>query len=76
MQVTSPVFTRTQLANGLTVYIKEVHSAPIATAWLAYRIGSRNEATGMTGISHWCEHMMFKGTQRYPAAHLIKPLTV
>jgi zinc protease len=74
MQVTSPVFTRTQLANGLTVYIKEVHSAPIATAWLAYRIGSRNEATGMTGISHWCEHMMFKGTQRYPAGALDKAI--
>ena len=62
--------TRTQLENGLTVVLKEVHSAPIISWWLAYRVGSRNEPTGKTGISHWVEHMMFKGTERFPAGML------
>ena len=62
--------TRTQLDNGLTVILKEVHSAPIISWWLAYRVGSRNEPTGKTGISHWVEHMMFKGTERFPASML------
>lgn len=58
------------LDNGLTVYLKPVHNAPIISWWLAYRVGSRNEPTGKTGISHWVEHMMFKGTEKYPAGVL------
>ena len=58
------------LDNGLTVLLKEVHSAPVISWWLAYRVGSRNEPTGLTGISHWVEHMMFKGTERFPAGAL------
>lgn len=53
---------RTHLANGLTIITKEVHEIPIASFWVWYRVGSRNEVTGMTGISHWVEHMQFKGT--------------
>ena len=62
--------TRTQLDNGLTVILTEAHSAPIISWWVAYRVGSRNEPTGKTGISHWVEHMMFKGTKRFPAGVL------
>lgn len=62
--------SRHVLDNGLTVLLKEVHSAPVISWWLLYRIGSRNEPTGKTGISHWVEHMMFKGTPRYPAGML------
>ena len=62
--------TRTQLDNGMTVILKETYSAPVISWWLAYRVGSRNEPTGKTGISHWVEHMMFKGTPRFPAGHL------
>lgn len=62
--------TITTLDNGLTVILKEVHTAPIVSWWVAYRIGSRNEQTGRTGISHWVEHMMFKGTERYPKGTL------
>ena len=62
--------TRTKLDNGLTVVLKEVHSAPIISWWVAYRVGSRNEPTGKTGISHWVEHMLFKGTERFPAGVL------
>ncbi|MEO1289428.1 MAG: pitrilysin family protein, partial [Chloroflexota bacterium] len=60
----------TQLSNGLQVILREVHSAPVISFWLAYHIGSRNERTGQTGISHWVEHMMFKGTQKFPAGVL------
>ena len=62
--------TRTTLDNGLTVILKEVHTAPVISWWVAYRIGSRNEPTGKTGISHWVEHMMFKGTDKFPAGVL------
>jgi zinc protease len=54
------------LPNGLLVLTKEVHSAPVATCWVWYRVGSRNETTGLTGISHWVEHMLFKGTPNMP----------
>jgi len=62
--------TRRTLENGLTVMLKEVHAAPVISWWLAYKVGSRNEPTGKTGISHWVEHMMFKGTERFPAGML------
>ena len=54
------------LNNGLTVIIKETRHAPVATFWMWYRTGSRNEKTGITGASHWVEHMQFKGTPAYP----------
>ncbi len=62
--------THHTLPNGLTVLLREAHSAPVISWWLAYRVGSRNEPTGLTGISHWVEHMMFKGTERFPAGAL------
>jgi zinc protease len=54
------------LPNGLTVLTREVHTAPIATCWIWYRVGGRNERVGISGISHWCEHMLFKGTPTMP----------
>lgn len=56
---------RTTLENGLTVVLREVHSAPIVSLWVWYRVGSRNETAGATGVSHWVEHMQFKGTAKY-----------
>ncbi|HEX9246716.1 MAG TPA: pitrilysin family protein [bacterium] len=53
---------RSVLSNGLVVLLREVHAAPVATFWAWYRVGSRNEVPGITGISHWVEHMLFKGT--------------
>jgi zinc protease len=50
------------LDNGLTVFLREKHDAPVASFWVWYRVGSRNELPGLTGISHWVEHMQFKGT--------------
>jgi len=60
----SPV-RETKLDNGLTVLIQEVHTAPVASFMVWYRVGSRNETSGITGISHLLEHMMFKGTPTY-----------
>ena len=69
------VFTKTQLSNGLTVMLKEIHSAPIISHWVWYRVGSRNELPGITGVSHWVEHMQFKGTSQFPAAILDKAIS-
>lgn len=58
------------LKNNLKVIMREAHSAPVATCWLWYRVGSRNEISGHTGISHWVEHMLFKGTPSIPVGEL------
>ncbi|NLG96221.1 MAG: insulinase family protein [Chloroflexi bacterium] len=58
--------TRKQLSNDLIVHLKEIHSAPIISHWIWYRVGSRNESPGETGVSHWVEHMQFKGTPSFP----------
>lgn len=55
------------LSNGLRVFLKEIHTAPIISSWLWYRVGSRDEVPGCTGVSHWVEHMQFKGTPQFPA---------
>jgi zinc protease len=54
------------LDNGLRVLIQSVHTAPLATVWCWYRVGSRDEIAGLTGVSHWVEHMNFKGTTNIP----------
>jgi zinc protease len=56
---------RTVLPNGLVVLTKEVHTSPIVTSMIWYRVGSRNEEMGHTGKSHFLEHMLFKGTERF-----------
>src|SRR5512140_3172856 len=67
--------TKTKLANGLSVHLKEIHTAPIISHWTWYRVGSRNEPQGKTGISHWVEHMQFKGTPQFPAGVLDKAIS-
>ena len=62
--------TKHVLKNGMVVLLKEVHSAPLISWWVMYRVGSRNEPTGLTGASHWVEHMLFKGTDKFPAGYL------
>jgi zinc protease len=57
---------RATLDNGLTVLIREEHTAPLASAWCWYRVGSKDERPGLTGVSHWVEHMNFKGTTNIP----------
>lgn len=57
---------RSRLGNGLTVLVQEVHAAPLVSVWCWYGVGSRDEAAGLTGASHWVEHMNFKGTTHIP----------
>src|SRR5258705_4275477 len=54
------------LDNGLKVLIQEEHTAPLASVWCWYKVGSKDERPGLTGVSHWCEHMNFKGTANIP----------
>lgn len=58
--------TETHLANGLTILTKEDHAAPVAYFSVYYKVGSRYEISGQTGLSHILEHMMFKGTHDLP----------
>jgi zinc protease len=67
---------RTRLQNGLEVRLKEIHTAPVASCWIWYRVGSRNEPPGLTGISHWVEHMQFKGTPAFPAGELDRAMSL
>ena len=67
--------TQTTLSNGLKVFLKEIHTAPIISSWLWYRVGARDEVQGRTGVSHWVEHMQFKGTPQFPANILDKSIS-
>jgi len=66
--------TRTTLANGLQILLKEIHTAPLISHWGWYRVGSKDEPTGKTGASHWVEHMQFKGTPLFPTSVLDKAI--
>ncbi len=67
--MTTPIH-KTTLNNGLTIVLKEMHHAPVASFMVWYRVGSRHERPGNTGASHWVEHMMFKGTPTFPNGSL------
>jgi zinc protease len=54
------------LSNDMKVLLIEVPKAPVATVQVWYKVGSRNEVMGRAGLSHMLEHMMFKGTNRFP----------
>ncbi len=58
--------TKLALRNGLKVLLKEMHTSPIISQWIWYRVGSRDEVPGITGASHLVEHLMFKGTSQFP----------
>lgn len=57
--------SRHTLANGMTVLVHEDHDVPNVAMYFFYRIGSRNERPGTTGLSHYFEHMMFNGAKKY-----------
>ena len=52
--------------NGLKIVVQELHTAPLVSVWCWYRVGSGDELPGQTGVSHWVEHMNFKGTTNIP----------
>lgn len=60
------------LDNGLKLIVREDHRAPIVISQIWYKVGSSYESSGTTGISHALEHMMFKGTARFPAGQFSK----
>src|SRR2546429_4090789 len=66
-----PVATKT-LKNGMKVLVQSDHSIPNVALYIFYRIGSRNEHPGTTGLSHFFEHMMFNGAKKYGPGDLDK----
>src|SRR6516162_5381241 len=61
-----PMLRRATLDNGLTVLVQEERTAPLASVWCWYKVGSKDERPGFTGVSHWVEHMNFKGSTNIP----------
>lgn len=53
-----------RLPNGLTVYLSRNPEVPRITAWIAVRVGSKNDPSTNTGLAHYLEHMLFKGTSK------------
>src|SRR5260221_10115640 len=70
-QAEFPVATKT-LKNGMKVLVQTDHSIPNVALYIFYRIGSRNEGPGTTGLSHFFEHMMFNGAKKYGPGELDK----
>jgi zinc protease len=68
-----PVTART-LKNGMKVLVQTDHSIPNVALYVFYRIGSRNERPGTTGLSHFFEHMMFNGAKKYGPGELDKAM--
>ena len=62
----APPIRSTMLDNGLTVLIQELHTAPLVSVWSWYKVGSKDERPGLAGVSHWVEHMNFKGSKNIP----------
>jgi len=60
------------LDNGLKVLTVERHTAPVVSVWAWYRVGSRNERQGITGASHWVEHMLFKGGREFGKGEIFR----
>ena len=59
-----------RLNNGLRVLLRQVEGMPLVSVWSWVHAGSANECPGITGAAHWCEHMNFKGTERYSREEL------
>ena len=62
------------LANGLEVVVIPDHRVPVVTHMVWYRVGSADETPGTSGIAHFLEHLMFKGTAKNPAGKFSKTL--
>jgi zinc protease len=63
---TGPVVTHYTLANGLELVVIPDHRAPVVTHMIWYKVGSADETAGKSGLAHFLEHLMFKGTERNP----------
>lgn len=67
-------YTKTVLKNGLTLIVKETHTAPITAIDVWVGVGSKNEPSELAGISHFLEHMLFKGTSSRPVGQIAKEI--
>ena len=72
---TSASFQQTTLDNGLRVILREVRERPLVGVWMWYHVGGRNELPGTTGVSHWVEHMLFKGGKRFGKGEITKEIS-
>src|ERR671939_90772 len=70
-----PSFSQTTLDNGLRIILREVRERPLVGVWIWYRVGGRNEIPGITGVSHWVEHMLFKGGKRFGKGEISKEIS-
>ena len=64
-----------ELANGLQVVLIEDHRAPVVTQMVWYKAGSADEPRGQSGIAHFLEHLMFKGTRDVPPGEFSEVVT-
>ncbi|MHC5021761.1 MAG: M16 family metallopeptidase, partial [Planctomycetota bacterium] len=64
-QTESDGITEARLDNGLKILLQEKHDVPVVSSYIWYRVGSANEESGATGLAHYLEHLLFKGTDRY-----------
>ncbi len=65
---TGPQVTDFTLANGLEVVVVPDHRAPVVTHMIWYKVGAADETPGKSGLAHFLEHLMFKGTEKNPGA--------
>jgi len=61
--------TNFTLSNGLEVVVIPDHRAPVVTHMVWYKVGSADETPGKSGLAHFLEHLMFKGTAKNPSGH-------
>ncbi|MCK5243234.1 insulinase family protein [bacterium] len=61
-----------KLKNGLTVIAKPIQAVPVVSVYLWYQVGSRNEPAGQSGLAHFLEHMLFKGTKQFPKGEIAR----
>jgi zinc protease len=70
----SPTVSHFKLANGLELVVVPDHRTPVVTHMIWYKVGSADEPPGKSGIAHFLEHLMFKGTAKNPAGRFSKEL--
>jgi zinc protease len=69
---TGPAVTDFTLPNGLEVVVVPDHRAPVVTHMIWYKVGAADETPGKSGLAHYLEHLMFKGTEKNPGATFSK----
>lgn len=66
--------SRQVLDNGLTLIVLEDRNFPVASVQMLYRVGARDETTGLTGLAHFLEHMAFRSSDHFPGTGLVSSI--